>query len=189
MPRAEYGIALGWKLQTPGAIKVYIPHRKFIAVRNTRSLKVIESIPPEWKWTPQIPARSHSIISSLPESTLHMSAPNEPIQTAPPDYEEQDLSLPRFAQEGDEPEFSPHSLPQEGDISIEPAYDQELSKTASEAIPDIEKPNEELDPLIQEHVHGSFEEETDGSERLTIKISKELWEKVMMNRKACCTYQ
>ena len=69
---------------------------------------------------------------------MQLSAPNEPIQAEPLDYEEHELSLPRFVQEGDESESSPHSLPQEGGISNEPTYDQELSKTASDAVPDIE---------------------------------------------------
>ena len=30
-PRTEYGITLGWQLFTPGAIRVYIPHRKLLA--------------------------------------------------------------------------------------------------------------------------------------------------------------
>ena len=104
MRLAEYGIALGWKLQTPGALKVYIPYRKFIAVRNIRSLKLIDSIPPEWQWTAQIPARSSS--TSIAFSALPSRLD---VQSSPPVYEEQDLLLPSVPQEGAESEFTASS--------------------------------------------------------------------------------
>ena len=37
--RTEYGIALGSSLLTPGALRVYIPHRNLIAVRNIRNIR------------------------------------------------------------------------------------------------------------------------------------------------------
>ena len=182
-PRAEYGIALGWKLQTPGAIKVYIPHRKFIAIRNIRSIKLVESISPEWKWTAQIPARSFSAPTTLSATPPVLGAPNTPVQSSVPEYEEQDLPLPRPPLETVTPESSTPSLPQEGDGFTEPVLDLGLSKSASTTAPHDDKTVHDHTGLSTDSNIADADDvplQDNLQDKLSIKINRALWDQVKL---------
>jgi len=54
----HHGITLGWDTGTPGSVRVYFHHAKFVATRNRRDVALIAAIPASWGWTPQAAART-----------------------------------------------------------------------------------------------------------------------------------
>jgi len=172
-PRMEHGIVLGWQLHTPGAVRAYIPHRHFVAVRNVRNVRVIEDIPAEWKWERRIPALPMRVVTP----TL-----NEPVQPGSPEledvYPEEDVPLdgysgisqPVQSQGGDvvEPVSYMEPIPSQGGAQAH--YDSASADPPLTAIPEgvVDAPDEPApDPVPDTEPL---------AEPLTIRIPRHLWD-------------
>ena len=184
--RTEYGIALGWSLLTPGALRVYIPHRNLIAVRNIRNIRVTEVIPPEWKWISQIPARPFVDASAEPVDTLPvMDNPNVIVQDSAPEYVEEDLPLPLVSQDMPTQEGGVNDMNSESSIipvvqeSIVPVPEDDVTTATHEDTASSSQEN-----VVSGHgpIHSSSDSDAPVSssvdERLTIRIPRAIWNEV-----------
>jgi len=54
----HHGLTLGWDTGTPGSVRIYFHHAKYVGTRNRRDVAQIGAIPESWGWTPQAAART-----------------------------------------------------------------------------------------------------------------------------------
>jgi len=70
LPRADYGITLGFKIETPNSVKAYLVEKGIVVIRKSRNVHLLhESVTPsEWQWTQQTAARPYSVLPVSPDS-------------------------------------------------------------------------------------------------------------------------
>ena len=83
LPRADYGITLGFKIETPNAVKAYLVEKGVVVIRKSSNVHLLHAsvTPPEWQWTQQTAARPYT---TLPVLDDHSKDDNAHLQTGEP---------------------------------------------------------------------------------------------------------